>query len=337
MIGGRFSIFSPAAARRAVFILTGLLSTCLIAGLACGPCGSAMAASDSIPQDILQSRYQEFLGTASGSGSPPIEVRSLDSEKYLSAEVFGLLEQPFDELAETLLDPAEWCRFIPLHFNIKACTSRKLEDTALLTFYAGRKKYQSPDEAFRLRYDFEVRIREEDYFQVILRADEGPMGTRDYSMMLEAMAVEEGTFVRFRSSYRPSLRSRLATRGYLATLGRGKVGFTVVGHDEDGEPIYVKDVKGIIERNAVRYFLALKTYMIHRSQPPGERFERMLETWYRLNESYPVQLHEQEWEEYLRIKRRERENQQELQRRLEHDSFTRLPTRSSGSQVFQGN
>ena len=41
---------------------------------------------------------------------------------------------------------------------------------------------------------------------------------------------------------------------YLATLGRNKVGFTVIDHKPDGQPVYIGNVRGLVERNCMRYW-----------------------------------------------------------------------------------
>ena len=95
---------------------------------------------------------------------------------------------------------------------------------------------------------------------------------------------------------------------YLKTLARNKVGFTVVETDENGNPVYVKGLEGMIERNAMRYYLALKTYLQTLKLPPEDRFEAAISTWFDMTEQYATQLHEMERSEYLEQKRKERES-----------------------------
>ena len=75
-------------------------------------------------------------------------------------------------------------------------------------------------------------------------------------------------------------------------------------------------VRGIVERNAVRYYLALDALLRTRRLPPGKRFEARIQTWFDLAARYPP-LREMEREQYLEIKRRERENRLRLQRALD--------------------
>ena len=91
-------------------------------------------------------------------------------------------------------------------------------------------------------------------------------------------------------------------RAYLSTVGRGKVGFTVVGHTPDGQPVYVSDLRGALERNAMRYYMCIEAYIESLSAPPGQQLERRLQAWYAYTERYPLQLREEDG--YLDRKRR---------------------------------
>ncbi len=75
----------------------------------------------------------------------------------------------------------------------------------------------------------------------------------------------------------------MATRAYLATAGRDKVGFSIQGY-ADGEPVYIGGTGGIIERNAMRYYLALKAYLdtLRCRRRNGSR--RRLHAWYDMTE-----------------------------------------------------
>jgi hypothetical protein len=106
--------------------------------------------------------------------------------------------------------------------------------------------------------------------------------------------------------------SRFGTRGYLATLGRDKIGFTLTGGDADN-PEYIQGILGIVERNAVRYYLALQAYLETRQLQPGLRFAAAAELWYDLTEQFHDQLYEMDRADYLDIKRRERIQQLRLQ------------------------
>ena len=144
-----------------------------------------------------------------------------------------------------------------------------------------------------------------------LDADEGPLGTRNYRIVLEAVPAEGGqTFIRFSYSYSYGMVGRLAMQSYLGTIGRNKVGFTVLGTDADGQPRYIGGMRGVVERNTMRYYLAIEAFLGALSAPPQARVEKSLNDWFAAIERYPRQLHEMERGDYLDMKRREYSRQQ---------------------------
>ena len=70
-------------------------------------------------------------------------------------------------------------------------------------------------------------------------------------------------------SYGSGVAGRLAMQGYLATAGADKVGFTVTGRDGSGQPIYIGGVRGAIERNAMRYYLAIDAHLASLQRAAG--------------------------------------------------------------------
>lgn len=116
-----------------------------------------------------------------------------------------------------------------------------------------------------------------DDVDVVLEARRGPLGTGDYLVGLEAVRLDDArSFVHMRYAYRFGIRTRLAIRLYLTTGGSGKVGFTSVGNDDAG-PKLTPGVCGAIERNVMRYLLAIDAYLGVQSLPAPERFEASLE------------------------------------------------------------
>jgi hypothetical protein len=97
---------------------------------------------------------------------------------------------------------------------------------------------------------------------------------------------------------------------YLGTIGRGKMGFTVVGQQSDGRPLYIRGMRGLVERNTMRYYLAIDAFIGALSEPPQARLEKSLRDWFTAIERYPRQLHEMEEGEYLAMKRKEYLRQQ---------------------------
>jgi hypothetical protein len=92
---------------------------------------------------------------------------------------------------------------------------------------------------------------------------------------------------------------------YLATVGRGKVGFSQTGVTPDAAPVYIDGVRGAVERNTMRYYLAIDAYLSGVSTRPADQFEKRLLNWFTSSEVFSRQLHDVDQVTYLDIKRRE--------------------------------
>jgi len=250
-------------------------------------------------------------------GDKEIYIRSEQAGDRLTADIYAIARHGFDDICQAISTPENWCEFAPLHLNIKACTcSRGVQP--VITFYAGRKFYNPPEEAYELKYLFRVTESKADRFRVVLSAEDGPWGTNDYVIMVEAVLIEGQTLLHMGLSYETSFLSRFATNAYLATIGSEKIGFSTIEQQDVG-PVHIAGLKGIIERNAMRYFLALSVYLDTLDLDPAEAFNHRAEAWFELTEAYAMQLHELEQQEYLEAKRRERLNQQALQRQIDSE------------------
>lgn len=239
----------------------------------------------------------------------PIYLESSEVENSLRVEMYGIINHPFGAVRDALQSPGNWCDITSLHLNIKSCTWRKAADQWLVTLYSGRKQYQPPADAYPLIFKFTVLAQQPTYLAVALSADQGPLRTRDHRIRLEAAPLDKSrTLVHFSYFYSHGKVARMAIKTYFATLARDKVGFSVVS-GQSGNPVYIAGVRGAIERNAVRYYLAVETYMDTLNYPEVQRFEQRINLWYDLTARYPRQLKESEKTEYIAIKRREHNNQ----------------------------
>jgi hypothetical protein len=235
----------------------------------------------------------------------------------VSAEVYGIIEHPIEAVKAVLSSPASWCEFAPLHLNVKACTFQTQSHETFLTLYLGQKYYQTPERASSQMYQFAVHAVEPDFVSVGLSAPKGIFGTTAHRFELEAAGVDGRTVVALRSSYVPSVVTRVMTAIYLATVGRNRVGFSREDTGPATSPRYVKGFKGLVERSAMRYYLAFEAFLDYESLPIAQRFEASINAVYDLMDHYPTQLHDMEKAEYLDAKRRERENTLRLQRALD--------------------
>jgi hypothetical protein len=64
-----------------------------------------------------------------------------------------------------------------------------------------------------------------------------------------------------------------------------------------------------VERNTMRYYLAIEAYLGATSAPPPEQQEKRLRDWFAATERYALQLHEIERDDYLAMKRHELQRQ----------------------------
>jgi hypothetical protein len=110
------------------------------------------------------------------------------------------------------------------------------------------------------------------------------------------------TMLHMSYAYGFGFTARVAMDTYLATAGASKVGFSVSGKDGDGQPKYVGGVRGLVERNTMRYYLAIDDFV---AAPAPSQLEQRLNTWFDATERYPRQLHEVEKNDYLVMKREE--------------------------------
>jgi hypothetical protein len=245
----------------------------------------------------------------------PLYVESKEEYSSLHVDVYGIFDYPFDGVRDALRTPDNWCDIASLLFNIKTCTFSKVSDQRLLTLYCGRKYYQPPKDAFKLDFNFRSAALQQEYLDVVFTAKNGPLLTRDHRVGIEGAPMGTGrTFIHFSYDYSYGVLARAAIKSYYATIGHDKKGFSSIATDKKGGPVYVGGVRGSVERNAVRYYFAIQTYLDTLAIPREQRFEKRISRWYDLTARFPRQLYEMDKGEYLANKRREHTNQLKLQK-----------------------
>jgi hypothetical protein len=231
----------------------------------------------------------------------PVVLESTEASGQLSGDIFAVLNHPFDQVKSSLSQPGVWCDVLMLHLNTKYCAVREAGDVRTLAVSVGRKFDQPLSEAQRVDFVWQPPSLAADYLSVRLKADKGPLSTRDYRIELEATPLGNGTtFIHLGYTYTYGMAARIAMQGYLATIGSDKVGFTATGKDSAGQPGHVGGVRGVVERNTMRYYLAIDAYM----DAPKQLAQR-LELWFDSTERYAQQLHEVDRDDYLAMKRNE--------------------------------
>ena len=237
----------------------------------------------------------------------PVVLESIETAHGVQGDVYAEVDYEPEALAKALNGPAHWCEVLLLHVNNKQCRASE-SPRATLSLGILRKYDQALDQAMSLTLAYRPIAAMREYLEVNLTSPDGPMGTSNYRIVLQAVPLGGGrSFLHFMYAYDTGMFAALATQAYLATSGSAKVGFTVVGRRPDGEPDNIRGVRGLMERNAMRYFLAIEAFLEATKAAAPEQFEKRLELWFSATERYPRQLHEMDRPVYLAIKRADRE------------------------------
>ena len=241
----------------------------------------------------------------------PLVLESAETANQLRGDIYAVMAYPFAAVSAGLNNPVHLCEVLILHINTKYCHAGTGLSGTVLRVNIGKKTPQALADADRIEFHHRVMAVSPEYFQILLSAPKGPMGTSDYRIQMEAAALPNAmTFLHLTYSYGFNFMGRLSMQSYLATVGRGKVGFTVSGRQADGQPDYIGGVRGLIERNTMRYYLAIDAFLASVRIAPPAQLEFRLQHWFTAVEQYPRQLHEVEQQAYLEMKRAEYLRQQ---------------------------
>ncbi len=240
-----------------------------------------------------------------------LHIDSTEVGDTLKGDVFAVLDHPFGAVSKALKEPSGWCDVLLLPFNTKYCRPAAAGEGTMLQVRIGRKFDQPVENAYRIDFSWQPVAATADYFETRLNARSGPVGTRDYRIVVSAVPLDSGrTFMHLSYSYGYGVAGRMAMQGYLATAGADKVGFTSSGRDGNGQPIYIGGMRGAIERNAMRYYLAIDAHLASLRAPPEQQLDTRIETWFNATERYARQLREMDRSTYVAMKRGEWERQQ---------------------------
>jgi len=244
--------------------------------------------------DTLKSMQPELDRSPFGR---PLVLRARQGADGLEGEVFAIVDHSPSEVSRRLALPQAWCAAMLLHLDNRSCSVDGSRSPPALTLGVVRKFDQPVQSANRIVFAFTVHDASPSHFEAQLFAASGPLGTSDYRIRLEAIPVgEHRSFVHFAYAYRTSTLTDLGLQAYLATLGRTKVGFSEVGKNPDGTAELVRGAQGLLERNAIRYFLAFDAFL------DGKDPLAWRSAWYTSTEKYARQLHEVDRQTYLRLK-----------------------------------
>jgi hypothetical protein len=271
----------------------------------------ALAAAFAQDAPALKSRYTALHDRfASNQFGRPLVLESKESADDLKGDVYAVVDHPFATVQQALESSEHWCDILILHLNVKRCKAGGAASKAL-SLSVGRKFDQPIEDAYSLEFVYRVVATAPDYLQVQLTAEDGPLSTKNYRIQVEATPIDaKRSVVHMSYAYGYGFTARMAMKTYLATIGSQKVGFTVVDR-RDGRPVYQGGVLGLLERNTMRYYLAIDAYLSAYSLPAADQAERRIREWYASTERYAEQLHEMDEAEYLEMKRKEIRRQQQ--------------------------
>ena len=260
----------------------------------------------------LQAKYTALAPQlARNQFQRPLVIDSFESGNTVSGNAYAVINYPFTTVNAEFKNLDNWCDVLMLHLNTKHCRATGEGNPSVLKVSIGKKHAQEVKDAYLLAFRFSSPSAAPDYMAVQLNADKGPLGTHNYRINLKAAPIAGGkTFMHLQYSYSYGMAGHLAMQGYLATLGNGKVGFTQLERHSGGQKTHVDGMRGAVERNTMRYYLAIDAYLASLVAPPAEQLEKRLQSWFDATERYPHQLHEIDRAHYLTMKRAEYQRQQ---------------------------
>ena len=284
-----------------------------VAGAACLALAAALLPTVASAQDAatLRARYAALQDKfANNQFGRPLVLESVETSGDLKGDVYAVVDYPFAMVQQALQAADHWCDILILHLNVKRCRVGG-GSAKTINLSVGRKFDQPIEDAYQLNFAYRVVTATNDYLQVLLTADEGPMSTKNYRIQVEVVPVDvKRSVIHMSYAYGYGFTAKVAMQTYLATIGSAKVGFTILDR-KDGKPVYQAGVLGLLERNTMRYYLAIDAYLSAYLLPAADQFEKRIREWYASTERYAPQLHEMDQNEYLDMKRKEMRRQQQ--------------------------
>lgn len=260
----------------------------------------------------LRARYAELSAElADNPFHAPLYLESAETAQQSEGHLYAVIDDSFVKVSAALNDPAHWCDVLILHLNTKYCRATTTGAATQLDLRIGKKYDQPLADASPLMFAYRVVAQTPQYFDIELKAPSGPFGTNNYAIVLEAIPIDGArTFLHLGYAFGYGTVSRMALQVYLATVGSGKVGFTKSPARPGEPPGYIGGMRGLVERNTMRYYLAIEAYLSSLAVPSPQRVQWRFEHWFDATEKYPRQLHEVDRATYLAMKRSEYQRQQ---------------------------
>ena len=272
--------------------------------------------AQAVPAQALRQKYSDLQSALTHNPfGRALTIESSENKNTARGDIYAVVAYPFASVRQGLNHPAHWCDVMLLHLNTKYCHAQIAPDAIQLRMYLGKKTPEPLTSATRLDFRYTVHSVQADYLAIELNAPQGPLGTRDYRIGLEAVQLPDGkTFLHLSYAWVSDMSARLAMQLYLNTVGGRKVGFTRNPKSSTSAKIeYIAGIRGLVERNTMRYYLAIDSYLESANLPAASQFDARLQSWFTATERYPRQLHEIEREAYINMKHNEYQRQQTLQ------------------------
>ena len=296
-------------------ITTSVVMLCASAALTGNPVQAQIASAS--PQSGVARQLDEKHADlkealANNAYGRPLFLESTESGDLVSGNAYAVLDAPFTAVSTAFRSANTWCDVMILHINTKYCRVVPGSNPTTLKVHVGKKTPQTLQDSFPLEFVMRQVNASASFLVVQLNAENGPLGTSNYRIELQAAPIDGNkTFMHLRYAYEYGMAGRLAMQGYLATIGRGKVGFsTKTPATANAKAAYVGGARGAIERNTMRYYLAIDAYLQSLHQPPVIQVNARLEKWFDATEQYPTQLRETDKASYLGMKKNEIQRQQ---------------------------
>ncbi|WP_308447098.1 hypothetical protein, partial [Chitinimonas prasina] len=118
----------------------------------------------------------------------PLHIESFESGDTLRGEVHAVVDHPFPEVLDMLKSRDNWCDILILPFNVKQCLAPK--DSSTISLRVGRKSDQPVEDAHLVAFTYKLAASSASHLQVQLSAEEGPLGTHDYRIVVEAIPID---------------------------------------------------------------------------------------------------------------------------------------------------
>ena len=118
-------------------------------------------------------------------------VESAESSQSPRGDAYAIVNYPFASVASAFTTPAFLCESLILHLNVQYCRATGAEGSAVLSVALGKKTNQPLEDTHQIKLKFKAETASADYLRVELSAKEGPLGTGNYLIAMELIALDD--------------------------------------------------------------------------------------------------------------------------------------------------